>query len=166
MKVRKTITMDSVIAGVLDANCTRHGDVTWHVENALTAYFKELSKPKRESKKVARFEPPTYIEVSEFFIVKGSNPFEAEKYFNYYESNGWKVGKNKMKNWNSSASGWISRNKGNGDSYGRPKKTSLAERSATATEQIFAQIDAEEASSGFLESDGESLRLQVDEQRG
>lgn len=56
MKVRKTITMDSVIAGVLDANCTRHGDVTWHVENALTAYFKELSKPKREVKAVAKID--------------------------------------------------------------------------------------------------------------
>lgn len=56
MKVRKTITMDSVIAGVLDANCTRHGDVTWHVENALTAYFKELSKPKKEVKAVAKID--------------------------------------------------------------------------------------------------------------
>ena len=28
---------------------------------------------------------------------------EAEKFFNYYESNGWRVGKNPMKNWKTSA---------------------------------------------------------------
>jgi uncharacterized protein YdaU (DUF1376 family) len=32
---------------------------------------------------------------------------EAEKFFNYYESNGWKVGKNPMKNWRASANNWI-----------------------------------------------------------
>ncbi len=32
---------------------------------------------------------------------------EAEKFFNYYESNGWKVGKNPMKNWKASANTWI-----------------------------------------------------------
>jgi hypothetical protein len=32
---------------------------------------------------------------------------EAEKFVNYYESNGWKVGKNPMKNWRASANNWI-----------------------------------------------------------
>ncbi len=32
---------------------------------------------------------------------------EAEKFFNYYESNGWRVGKNPMKNWKTSASNWM-----------------------------------------------------------
>jgi hypothetical protein len=32
---------------------------------------------------------------------------EAEKFFNYYESNGWKVGKNPMKNWKAAANNWI-----------------------------------------------------------
>ena len=33
---------------------------------------------------------------------------EAQKFFNYYESNGWKVGKNPMKNWKAAANNWIS----------------------------------------------------------
>ena len=32
---------------------------------------------------------------------------EAEKFVNYYESNGWKVGKNPMKSWGAAANNWI-----------------------------------------------------------
>jgi len=38
-KVRRTITMDEGISKKLDAICVRHGDVTWHIENALTEYI-------------------------------------------------------------------------------------------------------------------------------
>ena len=30
----------------------------------------------------------------------------AEKFFNHYESNGWYVGKNKMKDWKAAVRGW------------------------------------------------------------
>lgn len=36
---------------------------------------------------------------------------ESEKFFNHYESNGWKVGKNPMKNWSSALSNWFMRKK-------------------------------------------------------
>jgi hypothetical protein len=55
--------------------------------------------------------PRTISEVIEYFKAKGSNKLEAERFYYYYESQGWMVGKNKMKNWNMAASGWISRNK-------------------------------------------------------
>lgn len=32
---------------------------------------------------------------------------EAEKFFDYYESNGWRVGKNPMKNWRSAVANWL-----------------------------------------------------------
>lgn len=35
---------------------------------------------------------------------------EALKFFNFYESNGWKVGKNKMKSLSGAIGGWIARN--------------------------------------------------------
>ena len=34
---------------------------------------------------------------------------QSQRFFDYYESNGWRVGKNPMKNWKSSASGWLNR---------------------------------------------------------
>lgn len=57
-----------------------------------------------------RFAPPSIEEVFEHLSDSGY-PYkvEAEKFWNYYDSNGWKVGKNKMKNWKSAATGWIKR---------------------------------------------------------
>lgn len=54
-------------------------------------------------------QPRTIQEVTQYFKEKGSNKREGERFFYYYESQGWKVGKNQMKNWKMSASGWISR---------------------------------------------------------
>ena len=36
---------------------------------------------------------------------------EAEKFVNYYTSNGWKVGKNPMKSWSAAANNWITNTK-------------------------------------------------------
>ena len=42
------------------------------------------------------------------FLEKDSTRFEAEKFFNHYESNGWLVGgKSKMKNWEAAARNWL-----------------------------------------------------------
>ena len=52
--------------------------------------------------------PPTMEQVRNFFKSRNfkSNP---DEFFNFYESNGWKVGQNPMKNWHSSAENWESR---------------------------------------------------------
>lgn len=57
------------------------------------------------------FSKPTIQEVNDYFILKMGLVGEKEsiKFFSYYESNGWKVGKNTMKNWQAAATGWISR---------------------------------------------------------
>jgi hypothetical protein len=55
--------------------------------------------------------PSSISEIVAYFESKGSNKKEAEKFYYFYESNGWKVGKNPMKEWKMAASGWISRNK-------------------------------------------------------
>lgn len=63
--------------------------------------------------KYKAFSPPTKEEVFEY--MKEKVPIhearrEADKFFYYYESVGWLVGgKTKMKNWKSSASGWLTR---------------------------------------------------------
>ena len=55
---------------------------------------------------------------------------EAEKFFNYYESNGWKVGKNPMKNWKAAANNWIT----NSNTYA--KGTTNNQRKLTKGEQF------------------------------
>ena len=56
-----------------------------------------VNKDNRE--KAKRFVPPSLDECKSYFVEKNSTHDEAAKFFNYYESNGWKVGKNKMKSW-------------------------------------------------------------------
>lgn len=63
----------------------------------------------------AAFQKPTVAQVKEFIREKGYN-FDAEAFVGYYESNGWRVGKNPMKSWQGACACW------NRNSYGYNKK--------------------------------------------
>ncbi len=52
----------------------------------------------------------TFEEVYEYMAIrigKENAKLEAEKFVNYYTSNGWKVGKNPMKSWTHAVNNWI-----------------------------------------------------------
>jgi hypothetical protein len=56
----------------------------------------------------------TFEEVYEYMAIrigKENAKLEAEKFVNYYTSNGWKVGKNPMKSWGAAANNWITNSK-------------------------------------------------------
>jgi hypothetical protein len=63
--------------------------------------------------KPKRFIPPTVEEVSEYCSER-NNDIDAQKFVDYYSSNGWKVGKNKMVDWKACVRTW-ERN-----DYGKP----------------------------------------------
>ena len=80
---------------------------------AVQTPVQEEEKPKQK-----RFVKPTLQEITEVMAVKirekyGSNVQDAlindqaENFFNYYESNGWRVGKNPMKKWHCAVANWI-----------------------------------------------------------
>lgn len=55
-------------------------------------------------------------EALEYFSIRiglEAGQIESSKFVNYYESNGWKVGKNPMKNWKAAANNWITNKKDN-----------------------------------------------------
>ena len=52
-----------------------------------------------------RFEKPTLSEIKAYCIERG-NKVDAQHFFDYYESNGWRVGKNSMKNWQAAVRTW------------------------------------------------------------
>jgi len=66
-----------------------------------------------ETKEVSRSSSaPTIPEIYEEMIQKTDEynaSIQAERFFSYYDSNGWKVGKNPMKNWKSAVAGWLNR---------------------------------------------------------
>jgi hypothetical protein len=53
----------------------------------------------------ARFVPPTVAEVAAYCAERG-NAVDAGQWYNYYTSNGWKVGKNPMKDWKAAVRTW------------------------------------------------------------
>jgi hypothetical protein len=60
------------------------------------------------------FHKPTIEDIKEEMLNKWDDKtatHQANRFFDYYESNGWFVGKNKMKSWRHAVSGWISRTK-------------------------------------------------------
>lgn len=75
----------------------------------------------RERKKTAkRFTPPTVDEVKAYCRERQNN-VDAERFIDYYTSNGWKVGKNPMKDWKAAVRTW-ERQGWNGYGYGGEKK--------------------------------------------
>lgn len=57
----------------------------------------------------ARFTPPTQNEVEQFMRENGGNTADAGKFCDFYTSNGWKVGRATMKDWQAAARGWLRR---------------------------------------------------------
>lgn len=55
--------------------------------------------------KEKRFAPPTKAEVEEYCQEKGYG-VDAERFIDFYESKGWYVGKNKMKDWKAAVRNW------------------------------------------------------------
>ncbi len=56
-----------------------------------------------------RFKKPSIEEIKEYCIER-KNVVDAESFFNYYESKGWKVGKSPMKDWKSAVRTWEKNN--------------------------------------------------------
>lgn len=82
----------------------------------------------------SRFSPPDVETVKSYFAEKGGTEGQAIRFHAYYESNGWKVGRNPMKNWKAAASGWISR-----DSEQQPNKPAPGNTSRSAAD-VYADI--------------------------
>lgn len=67
---------------------------------------KESNKERKRGQ--AAFAPPSIDEVQQYVKSKGYD-IDAEAFIAYYESNGWRVGRNPMKNWRSAVITWSRR---------------------------------------------------------
>lgn len=76
--------------------------------------YKSINNKNRESaseKKPSakQFVKPTLDQVKDYFVERGHQDAvnESEKWIDYYTANGWKVGKNSMKDWKASIRNWM-----------------------------------------------------------
>ena len=58
--------------------------------------------------KPTRFSKPTLEEVSQYGLSLNPPFIQSSKFLNHYEANGWKVGKNSMKDWKAAVRTWQS----------------------------------------------------------
>lgn len=70
-----------------------------------TIYYNKNIDKEREIKAQARFQKPSVAEVSAYCRERGNN-IDPEEFVAFYESKGWMVGKNPMKDWKSAIVTW------------------------------------------------------------
>lgn len=85
----------------------------------------ELDNNTVKKRKTKRFSKPTVSEVK-IYCSNRENTVDAEKFVNYYESKGWMIGKNKMKDWKAAVRTWEG-NSYNSSSTKRVKTSRLSQ---------------------------------------
>lgn len=66
---------------------------------------KEIEKDSKQQRQQKRFIIPSVEEVAEYCKERG-NSIDPQRFWDYYESKGWFVGRNKMKDWKASVRTW------------------------------------------------------------
>jgi predicted phage replisome organizer len=80
--------------------CNRYSNVTCNGEIDI-----DIEKDKDKEIKNKRFTPPTLQQVQDYCSER-HNGIDAQYFIDFYESKGWMVGKNKMKDWKASVRTW------------------------------------------------------------
>ena len=75
---------------------------------------------------ISIFKPPTHEEVKAYCTERNNN-VDPDRFINFYTSNGWKVGKNSMKDWKAAVRTWEKNNGVRNDVRRAPDKDSTDE---------------------------------------
>ena len=91
----------------------------------------QQEKPKRKN-----FVKPTVEEIAAFCKEK-KYTINAQQFFNYYESNGWKIGRNAMKSWQAAVQNWNARDKANNKATGTMWANNSTDADTAGYEDLF-----------------------------
>lgn len=80
-------------------------------KKADNEYDNDLKENTIDGVKEKRFAPPTLKNVSEYCQEMGYTNVDAARFIDFYTSNGWMVGKNRMKDWKAAVRNWDRREK-------------------------------------------------------
>ena len=101
-------------ANVTEVKQLCNGEIELEIEKELEIELD--TKAKKSPTKAKRFVKPTLSEIEQYCLERNNN-VNAEQFYDYYESNGWKVGKNAMKDWKAAVRTWEKNN------YNKPAKS-------------------------------------------
>lgn len=86
------------------------------INSVKSTQIKENKNKKENNTKVlqkkseTRFSPPSIEQIKEYIYSNKYN-VDAERFFNFYQSKGWYVGKNEMKDWKAAVRTWVRNDK-------------------------------------------------------
>ena len=89
---------------------TSNSPATHQQPTSNAPHLKNYKNDKKEKKVVKRFVPPTVEEVTAYCKSR-ANGIEGERFVDWYEARGWKVGRDSMKDWKAAVRTWESRRK-------------------------------------------------------
>lgn len=113
-----------------------------HIVNTETTTSTEKERVSTESKaRTKKFTPPTPEEVQGFAFEKGLN---LDGFFEYYASNGWKVGRNPMVDWRMAAHGWHKRQQ----QFGSKSPATVTDHNRQAAEEAKQRIQQRRSANG------------------
>lgn len=117
------ITDGSLMAtgGLPDGNQTEPQDSLVKVSTVEKSIVEKPDKPPAHS----RFMKPTLEEIKTYCQARQNN-IDPERFMNYYEANGWMVGRNPMKDWKAAIRTWEQRKEENHGSIGKRIATNRA----------------------------------------
>ena len=96
----------ALVAQSSDSHTTQSSDVAISDKDKDKERDKDNNiVPQTEQPTRKRFIPPTLEEVKAYCQERKNN-IDAERFVDYYNSNGWMVGKNKMKDWKAAVRTW------------------------------------------------------------
>lgn len=98
--------MQQSLMGGMQQSCTNNIDIDNIEDNKEYSIVSSCNKKRacgNNSSKV--FIPPTVEEVAAY-CKERNNGINPERFVDYYESNGWKVGRNSMKDWKAAVRTW------------------------------------------------------------
>lgn len=95
---------------------------------------------------------PSLDEVADYFCENDSSEIEAQKFYDYFSSNGWKVGgKAVMKDWKAACRNWIRNNQTKQDKENANKKIG-SRISRNDAHDLVRQVEAITKASGASEA--------------
>ena len=117
---------------------------------------KEIDSSASTTTKRKRFEKPTLSEIKEYCIERNNN-VDAQHFYDYYESNGWKVGKNSMKNWQAAVRTWEK------NSYTNTTKQQKKTNTEQTLDAIYKVMNESEVEYGESGCDGSNSVITVND---
>ena len=102
LETNTTPTLDLLESNTEPTNCQQVANVEKEIDKEIENTDRERE---REVKQPKKFKPPTFEEVAEYCRER-QNKVDAQRFIDYYTANGWKVGRNSMKDWKAAIRTW------------------------------------------------------------